>query len=214
VDNIRVLVADDHSLVRAGIRLLIEEIEGVQVVGEAGNGQETLRLIEKLRPDVVLLDIKMPGPSGFEVLKKTSEDFPAVRVIILTVHQTEEYASHAFRSGASGYLPKTAASVELELAIRTVADGGTYVSPEVESKTLPKARTGARGGRSLDLTPRQLEVLRMIAEGHSTKDIALNLNISAKTVETHRAQLMDRLGIHEVAGLVRYAIRTGLISVE
>jgi DNA-binding NarL/FixJ family response regulator len=205
------LVADDHSLVRAGIRLLIEEIDGVHVVGEAGNGQEALRQIENLRPDVVLLDVKMPGPSGFEVLKRTTEGYPDVRVIILTVHQTEEYASHAFRSGASGYLPKTAASSELELAIRTVADGGTYVSPEVENRALHLPRASGSKG---DLTPRQLEVLRMIAEGHSTKDIALNLNISAKTVETHRAQLMDRLGIHEVAGLVRYAIRTGLISVE
>jgi DNA-binding NarL/FixJ family response regulator len=215
VKNIRVLVADDHSLVRAGIRLLIEEIEDVRVVGEAGNGPEALRLIEKLRPDVVLLDIKMPGPSGFEILKKTSEEFPDVHVIILTVHQTEEYASHAFRSGASGYLPKTAASNELEQAIRTVALGGTYVSPELENKGFRGMKAPSlKGGKTHHLTPRQLEVLRMIAEGHSTKDIALNLNISAKTVETHRSQLMDRLGIHEVAGLVRYAIRTGLISID
>jgi DNA-binding NarL/FixJ family response regulator len=215
VNSIRVLVADDHSLVRAGIRLLIEEIEGVRVVGEAGNGEEALRLIEKLRPEVVLLDVKMPGPSGFEVLKKTSEEFPDVRVIILTVHQTEEYATHAFRSGASGYLPKTAASNELETAIRTVAGGGTYVSPELETKAFRVMKAPSpKSGRTHDLTPRQLEVLRMIAEGHSTKDIALNLNISAKTVETHRSQLMDRLGIHEVAGLVRYAIRVGIISVE
>jgi DNA-binding NarL/FixJ family response regulator len=215
VKPIRVLVADDHSLVRAGIRLLIEAIEGVRVVGEAGSGDEALRLIQKLRPQVALLDVKMPGPSGFEVLKKTVEEFPEVRVIILTVHQGEEYASHAFRAGAFGYLPKTAASNELELAIKTVAAGGTYVSPELKSASSGgSSRSFNVRRQQAELTPRQIEVLRMIAEGHSTKDIALSLNISAKTVESHRLQLMDRLGIHDVAGLVRYAIKTGVITID
>jgi len=203
-------VADDHPLVRAGIRLLIDDIEGVRAVGEAGSGEETLRMIRKLKPNLLLLDLKMPEPGGFEVLKQTVKDFPEVRVIILTVHQTEEYAAHAFRAGAHGYLPKTAATDELEVAIKTVAAGGTYVFPELAIKSGPD-RTGLQ---STALTPRQREVLRMIAEGHSTKDIALTLNISAKTVESHRSQLMDRLNIHDVAGLVRYAIRTGVVSIE
>lgn len=214
--TIRVLVADDHSLVRAGIRLLIESMEGVRVVGEAGSGEETLRLIRKLKPNLLLLDIKMPDPGGFEVLKQTAREFPEIRVIILTVHRTEEYATYAFRAGAHGYLPKTAATDELELAIRTVAAGGTYVSPELSIKTPPDRSGDVAGGlrRTPDLTPRQRQVLRMIAEGYSTKDIALSLNISAKTVESHRSQLMDRLNIHDVAGLVRYAIRTGVVSID
>lgn len=213
--TIRVLIADDHSLVRAGLRLLIDGIKGVRAIGEAGDGDEALRLIHKLKPDVVLLDIKMPSLSGLEVLKRSVEEFPEVRIIILTVHQTEEYAAYAFRCGALGYVPKTAASNELELAIKTVAAGGTYISPQ-----LPHRNPLDHLGRSdlhngiAALTPRQREVLRLIAEGQSTKDIALTLNISAKTVESHRSQLMDRLNIHDVAGLVRYAIRTGVVSID
>jgi DNA-binding NarL/FixJ family response regulator len=216
VNPIRVLVADDHSLMRAGLRLLIEEVKGISVIGEAGSGDEALRLIKELRPNVVLLDIQMPGLNGFEVLGKTVEEFPDVRVVILTVHQAEQYAAHALREGAAGYLPKTAASSELELAIRTVAAGGTYVSPELSPGTSSERIRSPIVPPTLrpELTPRQHEVLRLIAEGLSTKDIALALRISAKTVETHRSQLMERLGIHDVAGLVRYAIRMGLVSVD
>jgi DNA-binding NarL/FixJ family response regulator len=211
--NIQVVLADDHALVRAGIRALLERIDKVEVVGEAGDGQEALRLIEQLDPDVVLLDLTMPGLSGFEVLKETSERFPNVNMIVLSVHDSEEYAFHALRSGAVGYLPKSAASTELEEAIERVLSGEKYISPSIApeaslefSKAAPET--------SPELTPRQMEVLTLIAHGSSTREVARSLNISIKTVETHRAQLMERLNIHEVAGLVRYAIRKGLVNID
>ncbi len=214
--KLRVLLVDDHALVRAGIRALLERGELVEVVGEAGDGREALDLIEKLRPEVVLLDLAMPGASGFEVLKTTSEKFPEIHVIVLTVHDAEEYAFQALRAGAAGYLPKSAASSELRLAIEHVMSGKKYLSPTIEQKaTFESGRSTSEGLAPMsELTPRQLEVLTLIAEGHSTKDIARALNISVKTVETHRAQLMDRLNIHDVASLVRYAIRMGLVSIE
>jgi DNA-binding NarL/FixJ family response regulator len=216
VKKLRVLLVDDHALVRAGIRALLERGELVEVVGEAGDGHEALDLIEKLRPEVVLLDLAMPGASGFEVLKTTTEKFPEVHVIVLTVHEGEEYVFQALRAGAAGYLPKSAASSELRLAIEHVMGGKKYLSPTIEQKaTFESGRSTSEGLAPMsELTPRQLEVLTLIAEGHSTKDIARALNISVKTVETHRAQLMDRLNIHDVASLVRYAIRMGLVSIE
>jgi len=216
VKPIQVLLADDHALVRAGIRVLVEEIEGIEVVAEAGDGQEALRLIRSHAPDVVLLDIAMPLLNGFEVIDQATRDFPAVNVIVLTVHETEEYALYAFRHGAKGYLPKTAASAELELAIKAVVGGETYLSPALSQKTFFN-RVKSLSGEVValrELTPRQQEVLRLLAQGQSTKDIALTLDISAKTVEAHRAQLMARLDIHDVAGLVRYAIKTGLVGID
>jgi DNA-binding NarL/FixJ family response regulator len=188
----------------------------VEVVDEVGDGDAALRLIEQLRPDVVLLDLTMPGLSGFEVLKITSQKFPQTHVIVLTVHEEEEYAFQALRAGAAGYLPKSAAISELRLAIEHVMAGKKYLSPSVEQKaTFDSGKHKREGLVPLsELTPRQREVLTLIAEGHSTKDIARALNISVKTVETHRAQLMDRLNIHDVASLVRYAIRMGLVSIE
>jgi DNA-binding NarL/FixJ family response regulator len=215
VRSTRVLLADDHTLVRAGIRALLERIEQVEVVAEAGDGPRTLELIEQLRPDVVLLDLTMPGVSGFQVLKEASEKFPDVHIIVLTVHEGEEYAFHALRAGASGYLPKSAASAELKLAIEHVITGKKYLSPTIEQGTTFEFNETNPGQPALaDLTPRQREVLTLIAEGHSTKDIARTLSISVKTVDTHRAQLMERLDIHDVARLVRYAIKIGLVSLE
>lgn len=210
----RVLLADDHTLVRAGIRALLERIEQVEVVAEAGDGPRTLELIEQLRPDVVLLDLTMPGVSGFQVLKEASEKFPEVHIIVLTVHEGEEYAFHALRAGASGYLPKSAASAELKLAIEHVISGKKYLSPTIEQHAFDVDETNPGQPALADLTPRQREVLTLIAEGHSTKDIARALSISVKTVDTHRAQLMERLDIHDVARLVRYAIKIGLVSLE
>lgn len=212
---IRVLLADDHALVRAGIRALLERMDRVEVVGEAGDGRRALDLIQELRPDVVLLDITMPGLSGFEVLNETTEKFPEVHVIALTVHDAEEYAFQALRSGAAGYLPKSAASAELEEAILLVMGGRKYLSPKIAQRAvLMYLQSGQARSTLPELTPRQREVLRLISEGCSTKDIASKLGISVKTVETHRAQLMERLDIHDVAGLVRYAIRTGIIKLE
>lgn len=213
---IRVLVADDHALVRAGIRALVERIDGVEVVAEAGDGREALRLIKEYEPEIVLLDLTMPDLNGFEVLERTSRELPGVKLIVLSVHEAEEYALRALSLGAMGYLPKSAASAELELAIKTVARKEKYVSPELSRKTFLEHANDAAHGRSPigELTPRQLEVLRMIAERHTTKDIARQLNISVKTVESHRAQLMERLNIHDVAGLVRYAIKMGVVMIE
>ena len=211
--TVEVLLADDHALVRAGIRALLERIEQVKVVGEAGDGQQALDLIKELEPDVVLLDLTMPGLSGFEVLKETSERFPHANMIVLSVHDTEEYAFHALRSGAVGYLPKSAASAELEEAIAKVSRGEKYLSPSIAREpSLASARVTT--DVSTELTPRQVEVLTLISTGLSTKSIASELNISVKTVETHRAQLMERLNIHDVAGLVRYAIKKGLVKID
>lgn len=208
---IRVVLADDHALVRAGIRALLERLQYVSVVAEAGNGREALNLVHQLRPDVILLDIAMPGLSGLDVLREAVRLFQSVRVIVLTVHETEEYAVHALRLGAAGFLPKSAASTELEMALKMVMRGERYLSPAISTEqpfpppTLPVVA---------ELTPRQREVLAKIAKGQSTKEIARSLEISAKTVETHRAQLMERLQIYDVAGLVRYAIRIGLVTME
>jgi DNA-binding NarL/FixJ family response regulator len=212
---IRILLADDHALVRAGIRALAERIEGVEVVAEAGNGAEALKLIKELKPDLVLLDISMPETSGFEVLAQQATEFPEVRVIVLTVHEAEAYAIRALRQGAAGFLLKSAASVELEAAIKTVARGQTYVSPELSKRSLLEYGKASTERARLDtLSPRQHEILKLVADGRNTKEIAGLLRISAKTVETHRAQLMERLNIHDVAGLVRFAIKMGLVDVE
>lgn len=211
----RVLLADDHTIVRAGIRALLDNLSQVEVVGEAANGAQALDAIEEMRPDVVLLDLMMPGLSGFEVLKEANERFPEVRVILLTVHEEVEYAYQALHLGASGYLPKGAASAELPLAIEHVMGGKKYISPALNQTAALELGRGSDGQvLPTELTPRQKEVLARIAEGQSTKDIALTLEISTKTVETHRAQLMERLNIHNIAGLVRYAIKMGVVSID
>lgn len=211
---IRVLVIDDHTLIRAGITALLERMEHIEVVGEAGDGSEAMRLIEELTPNVVLLDLQMPGLSGFEVLDQTAARFPGIKVIVLSVHEAEEYAHRALQAGAAGYLPKSAASTELERAIDQVVRGEQYL-PTTLGQTA-SIESGSRGPETpqQELTPRQREVLTLIAEGYSTKSIARALGISVKTVETHRAQLMDRLDIHDVASLVRYAIKMKLVSLE
>ena len=213
---VRVLLADDHALVRAGIRALLSTIEGVEVIAEAGDGREALRLISELQPDIVLLDITMPGMSGLELLEETTRNFPGIRVIILTVHDAGEYAMQALRAGAAGYLPKSAAANELQVAIKIVSRGETYVSGEVSRNTLIEfsKSNNEQAHPITSLTPRQREILTLVAEGLSTKAIGRRLNISVKTVESHRAQLMERLDIHDVAGLVRYAIKMGLVKVE
>jgi RNA polymerase sigma factor (sigma-70 family) len=214
MNPIRVLIADDHALVRAGIRALVEKIEGVVVVGEAGKGSEAMELVSELKPDLMLLDITMPDGGGFEVLDHVTNVYPEIRIIVLTVHEAGEYAIRALREGAAGFLPKSAASTELENAIQSVVRGEVYISPETSRKTLLEYGKGTKRDLLATLSPRQREVLRLIAEGRTTKQIAQLLEISVKTVETHRSQLMERLGIHDVAGLVRYAIIVGLIEVE
>jgi DNA-binding NarL/FixJ family response regulator len=214
IKPIRVLIADDHTLVRAGIRSLIQNIKGIQVIAEAGDGREALKLIDTHRPDVVLMDITMPGLNGFEVAAHVAKEFSHVRVIILSMHTNEEYVLQVLRAGASGYIVKGADPAELEIAIKAVVRGETYLSPLVSKHIVTDyiQRIGSHSNPLGLLTSRQREILQLIAEGHSTKRIASMLNISVKTVETHRKLLMERLDIHDVAGLVRYAIRIGLIT--
>jgi len=214
--SIRILLADDHTLVRAGIRSLVQALSGIQVVAEAGDGREALSLIEMHQPDVAVLDIAMPGLNGLEVAAQVADNFPYVRVIILSMHATEEYVLRALRAGASGYLLKDADTSELELAIKAVTRGETYLSPAVSKHITEYVRRVGEGVHSAleRLTPRQREVLQLVAEGHTTQEIARMMNLSVKTVETHRTQLMERLDIHDIAGLVRYAVREGLVILE
>jgi len=211
---VRVLLADDHALVRAGIRALLQGLEGVTVVAETGNGAEVLELARTHRPDVVLLDISMPGLSGLDVSAQLEQELPEVRVVVLSMHANEEYVLQALRAGAVGYMLKDSATAELELALKAVMQGETYLSPPISKQVVEGyvQRVGAEQPASEKLTPRQREVLQLIAEGHSTKEIAYRLELSVKTVETHRAQLMERLQIRDIAGLVKYAIRSGLAS--
>jgi len=211
---IRVLLADDHTLVRIGIRALLERIQGVQVVAEAAEGREALELIEAKQPNVVLMDINMPGLNGIETTTEIKKRFPGTRVLILSVHSTGDYVAHALQSGASGYLPKDATPMELEFALRTVVSGEIYLSPRVSGDLVDRFVRSADVRQSpLDLlTPRQREILQLIAEGSSTKQIASRLNVSVKTVESHRALLMERLGIHDIAGLALLAARVGLVD--
>ena len=214
----RIILADDHALVRAGIRELLQKIPGAEVVGEASSGREALEMIESLSPDLVLLDIGMKELNGLEVAARVTRDFSGVKTLILSMHANEEYVLRALRAGAGGYMLKDSATTELQLAIESVHNGTTYLSPSISRSVIDSYlnRTAAPGKTtSIDqLTPRQREILQLIAEGRSTKEIASDLTLSAKTVETHRAQLMDRLNIHDVAGLVRYAMRVGLIQPE
>jgi DNA-binding NarL/FixJ family response regulator len=210
---IRVLLADDHALVRAGLRKLLESLSGVEVVAEAGDGREALALVASKNPDLVLLDITMPGLNGLEAAERIGREHPGTRVILLSMHASEEHVLRALRAGAAGYLPKDAPLGELELAINAVRKGETYLSPAVSRHVSDYVRrTGAETEPRESLTPRQREILQLIAEGQSTKRIAGTLGVSVKTVETHRSQLMEKLDIHDVAGLVRYAIRIGLVS--
>ena len=213
---IRALLADDHTLVRAGIRGLLQGLPGVEVVGEAEDGPEALRLAESLRPDVVLLDIGMPGLNGLEVAGRLAALDPSIRVLILSMHTSEEYVLRALRAGCAGYLLKRSAVSELEVAVRAVARGETYLSPAVSKQVVDDyvGRTGGATDPIEALTARQREILQLVAEGNTSKEIAERLGLSFKTVEAHRAQIMERLGVRDLAGLVRFAVRVGLVAPE
>jgi DNA-binding NarL/FixJ family response regulator len=212
----RVLLADDHALVRAGIRALLEKIPSIAVVGEAGTGREALELVRSKLPNIVLMDIAMAELGGLEALPRITKDFPSVKVIILSAHASEEYVIRALREGASGYMLKDSATTELELAINSVIHGKIYLSPSISRTVIDDylQRVGGAVSPLEQLTSRQREILQLIAEGKNAKEIAADLDISIKTVESHRLQLMDRLNIHDIPGLVRYAIRNGLVSAE
>ncbi len=215
MSTIRVLLVDDHQLVRAGIRALLDNLQDVEVVAEASDGREAAKLARRLTPDIVLTDIAMPGLNGLEATAQIHKSCPGTRTIVLSMHINEEYVVQALRAGASGYLSKQAATHELEFALRSVARGDSYLSPAISSTVIDRLLSTNGGAPATAvglLTPRQREILQLVAEGRTTREIAGILSISAKTVETHRSQLMERLEIHDLPGLVRYAIRTGLIS--
>jgi DNA-binding NarL/FixJ family response regulator len=215
VKPITVILADDHTLVRAGIRALLEKLPSVKVIGEASDGREVLNLVKAQRPDVVLMDIAMPGLNGLEAAARMARDFPEVRIIILSMHNNEEYVVRALKAGAVGYLLKKAATAELETALHEVLRGEIYLSREARLHTkFPLHGINHRTSPLEQLTARQREVLQLIAEGQNTKQIGDILQVSPKTVEYHRMKLMVSLNVHDIPGLVRFALRVGLIPEE
>lgn len=215
--SIRVILADDHTLVRAGIRTLLEKLPGVVVVGEAADGREALTLVKQHLPDVVLMDISMAGLNGLEAAARMTKEFPDVRVIILSMHNNEEYYLRALKAGVTGYILKKAATAELSTALQRVARGEIYLSQEISKRLVKKFLLQGITERKSpleQLTGRQREILQLIAEGQNTKGIADILKVSPKTVEYHRMNLMNDLNVHDIPGLVRFAVRVGLVSQE
>ena len=215
MNKIRVLLAEDHTIVRKGLRSLLEDEADIEVIGEAENGREAVRKVGQLRPDVVVMDISMPRLNGLEATRQIKKLFPEVKVLILTMHANEEYIFQILRAGASGYVVKQAAVTELVLAIQAACRGDSFLSPSISRKVIEEyiRQAEAVTKNSYDkLTNREREVLQLIAEGHSSREIAETLHISQKTFRDHRASLMDKLDIHSTAGLTRYAVRKGVIS--
>jgi two-component system, NarL family, response regulator NreC len=207
---LRVILADDHLLVRQGLRLVLEK-EQIEVLGEASDGLEAIRLIQELRPEIAVLDLDMPGLDGLAVLREAAKGSPQTRTVILTRHMEEPYAVEALRIGARGYVLKTQASTDLVAAIRHVHRGEVYLSPKISKAVVQAYLTNADPPNG-KLSVRERQVLQLVGEGHSTKKIATLLGISVKTADTHRTKVMEKLDIHQTAGLVRYAIRNGLIE--
>ena len=205
--KITVLLVDDHSLVRRGFRRMLEDESDMEVVGEAGDGEESVKLAKELRPAVVVMDCALPGMNGLEATRQIIEHSPDTSVLMLSMHSENTWVRQAIEAGAKGYILKNALDLELSIAIRKVAAGETVFDPKVEQKS------ALRGERSAALTQRELEVLQMIVNGKSNKEIATTLDLSANTVAVHRANIMNTLGIHKTAELVVYAIRAGLVNV-
>lgn len=209
----RVMIADDHKLLRAGLAMLVSEIENCEVIAEVDDGIEVLEVAHLLKPDLILLDIHMPRMNGLECLAHLHEQLPEIQVLILSMHANEEHVMRALALGAQGYLLKDASPGELELAIRSVANGNVWLSAAVSSQVLKQyGERNVPADHDDPLTPRQTQILKRLAEGASTKEIAFELQLSIKTVETHRGQIMERLDLHDIPALVRYAIRNGLVT--
>lgn len=210
---IRVVIADDHTVVRAGIRAMLEQIAGIEILGEPSTGRDTLALVERQPPDLLFLtDIGMPDINWLELTARVTNKFPNVRVLILSMYATDEYMPHVLQAGAAGYLLKDLDAKELELAVQSVIAGKSHLPSPVSHRASKKnMQRLATSDAANILTSRQREILKMIAEGKSTKDIAKVLHISVKTVETHRTALMERLQIYDIPSLVRFAIRMGVV---
>lgn len=216
MSSVRILLADDHTLVRAGIRALLQEIDGATIVAEAENGRDAVQLARQHQPDVAILDISMPELNGIEATARMKSEGLRARVLVLSMHTSEDFVGRALRAGADGYMVKDCAPLELRLAIEALLRGESYLSPRISRLLVDGfVQAGNAAPSSLDaLTARQREILQMIAEGRSTKEIAFALDVSVKTIESHRASLMERLGIRDLAGLVLFAVRNRLVSVE
>ena len=210
--TIRVLIADDHGLVRTGIAALLSAMPEIEVVGQAANGEEAIEMVANLQPDVLLLDLIMPGISGIATLARIRDGHPATRVLVLSMHSSQELVAHALSLGASGYILKDAAPDELEKGIEAVMAGRRWLSEQIAKIAVAPGNSQSASLRRINsLSERQRQVLTLLAEGHSRRSISEQLNLSIKTVETHCAQIMEKLNIHDVPGLVRYAIREGLV---
>jgi DNA-binding NarL/FixJ family response regulator len=205
---IQVVLADDHDLVRSGIKALLSTVEGVQVIAEARNGNELLQLLESVKPDVVMTDISMPGMDGITAIAEIHARFPDVRVLVLSMYDTVDFVKRAVANGACGYLMKDAPPFELEQALRSVMATGSYFSAAVAQRLLQPSEPTVDD----ELTTRQVEILTLIAQGKSAKEIAFELGLSPKTVDVHRARIMERLRLNDIASLTRYAVRKGLVK--
>jgi DNA-binding NarL/FixJ family response regulator len=212
----RILLADDHELVRAGIRSILHENDDMKVVAEASDGRQAIAQVKNHMPDVAIIDVTMPELNGVEATEQIKREFPGVWVLMLSAYDELEFVVQALKVGASGYLLKDAASEELVLAINVAKRGQLYLTPAISKPIIERYVQSSRPPLNplANLTPRLREILKHIADGKRTKEIAFELGVSIKTVEAHRAILMDRLGIHDVAGLVRYALRVGLVSLD
>ncbi|MFB3788590.1 MAG: response regulator [bacterium] len=214
--KIRILLADDHEVVRDGLRVLLEKQPDFEVIGMSGDGRETIRMTQQLAPDLVILDINMPNLSGIEAARRIRAGTPAVKILTLSVHSRSALVARMIQAGASGYLPKSCAAQELIEAIRTVMRNHTYISPKIMDSVVEYLRTepAARAVPAAELSGREREVLGLIAAGKSSKEIAACLNLSERTIEFHRHNLMDKLGLHTVADLTKYAVREGLAPLD
>jgi DNA-binding NarL/FixJ family response regulator len=214
IKKIQVLLADDHTLVRQGLRALLEAQPDIAVVGEADNGREAVKLARDLSPEVVVMDIAMPNLNGLEAARQIAREAPRTRLLVLSSYDDDEYVTQVIRAGARGYLLKQTAATDLILAVREVSKGNKFFSPIISRRLTSDGRQGAysNGKKTGELTSREVEVLQLIAEGKANKQIAGDLEISIKTVEKHRQQAMNKLGIHDIAGLTRYAISKGIVE--
>jgi len=207
---IRIVMADDHAIVREGLKRIVSSIEGMEVIGEAGNGTEVMQRVRELAFDVLVLDLSMPGRSGMELIKLVRAERPQLRILVLSMHQELQYAVRAIKNGASGYLTKESAPAQLEQAIRKVASGGAFISAEVAEQLALGAMPGSEGVPHESLSNREFEVLQQLVAGVSLTDIATKLNLSVKTVSTHKTNLMQKMGLQNQNDLIRYAIKHGL----
>lgn len=217
MEKIKVLIADDHTILRQGIKALLDNQAGIEVIGEAKDGREALTLIERLLPDVILMDIAMPGLNGLEATRRIKKKFPGIKVLVLTMYTNEEYVFQILQAGANGYLVKETAFQDLISAIKAVHRDEAFMSPSISKKVINRYTQRVREANATTgdmLTTREREILQLIAEGSSSKKIAEALFISPKTVETHRTHIMDKLNIHNRTDLIKYAIRTGIVDID